>query len=327
MCEISIIIPVFNTERYIEKCFQSAIHQTFKSIEIIIIDDGSTDKSLEIINLFKKKYSFINVIVQKNSGQGEARNNGIKRARGRYITFLDSDDWLEDKCLEEMYSDAIKYDADIVVCNIKKVYEVNSKEICMPQFTKEELSKYDVLKEILKDDEIKSYPCAKLFKRELFIKNNIFFPKNMYYEDLAIGIKLFYYSNKVILSNYYGYYYLQRSDSTTRKISNKNVFDRLNALCMIKKFLKEKEIFIRYRKEYIRLCIFHLNLIIHQIEDCKLDISYESVIEKTSMLIECELTSKDINNSRLRKKDKLKLNIFLANRKIYTKYMDFKKKR
>lgn len=317
MYSLSVIIPVYNTEQYIERCIESLINQTLNDIEIIIIDDGSTDKSLEIINSFKEKYSHMRVITQSNSGQGSARNAGINIAKGKYITFVDSDDWLEDRCLEELYSIAVNSEADIVICNMKKVYDNYCRYDEMPPFTKERLTRHEGIEEILKDKEIKSYPCAKLFRRELFVKNNILFPENMYYEDLAIGIQLFYFSNKVVLDNYYGYYYLQRDDSSTRRISCRNVTDRLKALYMIKNFLSEKKIFIKYKKEFTRLCIFHMNLIINQIEDWKLDICYEEIVDEVSRLIESNLTYKIINDSRLSRKNKIKIKLLIYNRKIY----------
>ena len=117
--KISIIIPAYNVEKYIGECLLSIIKQTFKELEIIIINDGSTDRTEEIIKLFKKDKRIV-IINQKNKKQGGARNTGLKIAKGEYIGFIDSDDWIEHNYYEELYKAILKYNADIAVTNILK---------------------------------------------------------------------------------------------------------------------------------------------------------------------------------------------------------------
>ena len=118
---ISIIIPVYNVEKYLRECLDSLLNQTFQDFEIICVDDGSTDKSLEILQEYKRKDDRFVILQQRHSGAGSARNNGIRLAEGKYIQFLDADDYFEPTLLEEMYNHAEKFDADLTVCSSRKV--------------------------------------------------------------------------------------------------------------------------------------------------------------------------------------------------------------
>lgn len=121
--EISIIIPVYNVENYLRQCLDSILNQTFQDFEIICVDDGSTDKSLEILEEYKKKDDRFVILRQNHLGAGAARNLGLKSAKGKYVQFLDSDDYFEKDMLEELYKRAIKYNSDMVVCSSRKVDE------------------------------------------------------------------------------------------------------------------------------------------------------------------------------------------------------------
>ena len=132
---ISIIIPVYNVEKYLRECLDSILNQTFQNFEIICVDDGSTDKSLEILQEYKRKDDRFVILQQRYSGAGSARNNGIRLAEGKYIQFLDSDDYFEPTLLEEMYNHAEKFNADLTVCSSRKVDdEGNITETGSPNF-------------------------------------------------------------------------------------------------------------------------------------------------------------------------------------------------
>ena len=118
MPKVSIIIPVFNAEKYLEKCLDSLVNQTLEDIEIICIDDGSTDNSLEILKTYEQKDKRIKVLQQTNKKQGAARNYGIREAIGEYIGFVDSDDWAELDMFEKLYNKAISTDSDITMCKV-----------------------------------------------------------------------------------------------------------------------------------------------------------------------------------------------------------------
>ena len=121
MVAISIVIPVYNIEKYLKECLDSLVNQTFKDFEVICVNDGSKDKSLDILNEYAKKDSRFIVVTQENGGSGSARNNGLSRARGKYVQFLDGDDYFEPELLEKLYNLAEKYQANISVCSSRKV--------------------------------------------------------------------------------------------------------------------------------------------------------------------------------------------------------------
>ncbi|WML36801.1 glycosyltransferase family 2 protein [Clostridium sp. OS1-26] len=321
MIEVSIIIPIYNSEKYLRTCLDSLINQTFEKIEIILVNDGSKDESLKIMNEYKAKDKRIKIISQENQGQGEARNNGIKIACGKYITFVDSDDWIAEDHIENLYEMAVNNNADISVCNMVMVREKDLKNIKLEMFTIKEMIGEDAVKELLLDKQLKSYPCGKLYKKIIFIENNIFFPQKMFYEDLAIILQAFFFSNKVVFSNNYSYFYLQNSNSSTRNPNINNLWDRLKALNMIKTFFIEKNVFDKYKYNYKHLCLFHLYLLVNQIDNWNLNIKFNEVIRPILILIEEEtLSAKIINNTQLDNKIKKDLILLCKNQCLYKCY-------
>lgn len=290
--KISIIVPVYNTSKYLDKCINSLLNQVYKNYEIIIINDGSTDNSLDIIKKYKDLNSNITILEQSNSGQSVARNNAIKIAQGEYITFVDSDDWVSTNYLSDMCS-CLDYDVDILVSNISLVYD-NQKEIKLLEFPFSKLSNMEAVNEILIDQVLKSYPVGKLFKKDLFFNNQVFFPEGMLYEDLAILIKLFYYSKNVILINSYNYYYRQSVDSSTRKPNRKLIYDKIKALNLIKEFLLAKGIYNQFYQSYTSLCLFHLYIMRNQLSRWNFNDIDEYVVKNILILIEKSKISKDI---------------------------------
>ena len=163
MAKISVIIPVYNVEKYLSKCLDSVVNQTLKDIEIIVVNDGSPDNSQKIIDDYTKKYKNIKSFVKKNGGLSDARNFGIKKASGKYIAFLDSDDYVTEDMYEKMYKKAISHNFDIVVCDLNYVYDDRI------------VKAYSNIKDDttnIKNVMINIYPAAwnKIFKRELFDK-------------------------------------------------------------------------------------------------------------------------------------------------------------
>ena len=167
MPKVSVIVPVYNVENYIDKCLTSLINQTLKDIEIIIINDGSTDNSQIIINKYAKKYKRIKSYTQENKGQAAARNFGLTKSTAEYITFVDSDDYIENTMLEKLYNEIIKNDYDIIVSDIIK--ETTNGTSLFKNFW------------IIKDEMNKNFmtshmgPVARLYKRKLLIDNNFKF--------------------------------------------------------------------------------------------------------------------------------------------------------
>lgn len=255
--KVSLIIPVYNVEKYIRKCLVCAVNQTLKDIEIIVVNDGSTDKSLKIINTFKNMHPNFIVINQENMGLSAARNNGLKLARGNYVAFADSDDYFDLNFLKLLYEAVKKNDSDIGICKYKKVRDKKTRLKYKYNYQNNDYKIIDskmALKQLLMDLKIKNYAWNKIYKKELFINNNIFFPEGRYFEDLATTYKLFFHAKNIVLTYDRSYYYLQRKGSITRNFSTKHGEDIILTLDEIKTFLVENEILDDYKKEFAFLC-------------------------------------------------------------------------
>lgn len=180
---ISIIIPVYNIETYIETCIRSIISQSYRDLEIIIINDGSTDNSLNIIQQYAKIDSRIKIISKKNEGLSAARNAGIENSIGEYIMFVDGDDELEDNAIEKLFKSLKHYSSDISVGSISVIYEShsdlkNSDEI---YYSIKYKGKYKIDDQTINN--IHCSACAKLFRRDIINKQNLRFPTGLLYED------------------------------------------------------------------------------------------------------------------------------------------------
>lgn len=210
---ISIIVPVYNVKEYLEKCLDSICSQTYKNLEIILINDGSSDGSGELCDLFAQRDGRVKVIHQANAGQSAARNRGLDIAQGEYFGFVDSDDWIEPDMYEFLYRLLKENGADISICSHyrdkggKSVVKYSSDKIL--EFTRDE-----AIRALVIDKRVRNYPVDKLYKRCLF--DNIRFPLNRVYEDLAISYLVFYEADKVIMQETPKYHYVIREGSTTQ---------------------------------------------------------------------------------------------------------------
>ena len=224
---ISIIVPVYNVEKYLEKCVDSIINQTYKNLEIILVDDGSKDSSGKLCDSLKEKDGRIKVIHKQNGGLSDARNAGLKIANGKYIGFVDSDDYIAKDMYQTLYSLSKKHNADI---SIVSYYEIYGGKVISVRDTKNLViyDKIDAMKEVLIDRSIQSYAWNKLFKRELL--EDIEFPTNKNFEDIATTLLLFEKANKVVLLEDPKYYYVRRDDSIVGVKNYKTYKDYLDVI-------------------------------------------------------------------------------------------------
>ncbi len=207
---ISVIVPFYNVEKYASKCILSIISQTYKNLEIILIDDGSPDNCGKIIDEFSKKDDRIIPVHKKNGGLSDARNAGIDIAKGKYISFVDSDDYIANDMIEYMHDLIKKYDADISICGVQDVFENENIKINLQN---ERIVKYDIdesIKQLLLDKNIKNHAWDKLYKKELFA--DVRYPIGKKMEDIGTTYKLFKKSNLIVSSNQIKYFYLQRNN-------------------------------------------------------------------------------------------------------------------
>jgi len=227
MEKISVIVPIYNVEKYLEKCLTSIINQTYKNLEIILIDDGSKDNSGKIADNFDKKDSRIKVIHKENGGLSSARNIGIENASGEYIGFVDSDDYIKEDMFEVLSNLIIKYKSDI---SIVSFYEIENGKIIERQYTNEiiKMNKLDGIKQILFDEKIPNYAWNKLYKKELF--DNIRYPEGKKFEDISTAYKLVENAKNIVFKDVAEYYYVRREDSITKQKNYENYKDYVNNL-------------------------------------------------------------------------------------------------
>lgn len=225
MEKLSIIVPIYKVEKYLYKCIDSIIHQTYSNLEIILVDDGSPDHCGEICDQYAKKDSRIQVIHKENGGLSDARNAGIKVATGEFITFVDSDDSIALDMYETLMNLCTKYYADIAACNMAYVFEKNQKIISDDTYELKELTPtqaYSIMIDYY--GKLRMGVWNKIYHRSLF--QGIFFPKGQLYEDLAIMYKIIFRANKVMYLSEAKYYYLQRNDAITSQGYSEREYDR-----------------------------------------------------------------------------------------------------
>lgn len=244
MVKVSVIVPVYNVEKYLEKCLDSLINQSLKDIEIIVVNDGSPDNSQEIINKYIKKHKNIKSFIKENGGLSDTRNYGIKQASGEYLSFVDSDDYIDKTMLEKMYKKAKKDDLDIVVCNSVNVYD-SGVEVEIKNLN-------------YSDDLVKNYlisppmACTRIYKKSLFDK--IKFKKNIFYEDLELTPKLAKFTKNIGFIDEGLYYYYQRTGSIMKQNKfNTRLLDIFDVLDSNKKVLMKE-----YPEEIEYMYITHL---------------------------------------------------------------------
>lgn len=221
MIKVSIIVPVYNVEKYLRKCLNSLVNQTLQEIEIVVINDGSTDDSQIIIDEFQKNYPLkIRSFVKENGGLSDARNFGLNRAEGNYIGFVDSDDYVSTRMFEEMYDLAKKHTAEIVICNLQKVDEsgaVTQRLTQIPNLPE----KIILAQHFSLFSDISYFACNKIFHRDLFRKMR--FKKDVHFEDIQLIPQLVLRTTVIAQTQNYLYNYLERSDSISKTHTDKGL--------------------------------------------------------------------------------------------------------
>lgn len=237
MAKIDVIVPVYNVERYLEKCIDSIINQTFRDFNLLLVDDGSTDKSGEICDRYAQRYAFIRVIHKENGGASDARNRGLEESGSEYIAFLDSDDYIDVHYLEILYSILSRNHADLAVCSMRNVLDEQSGRKHFPRkaasFGKgfktggnfrekvvlpteiiskaEVISRAEAYRRILTCDDMYVCSCSKLYHRKLF--DGVRYPVGEICEDTYIINQIIENSSRIVCTRYAGYYYVRRKGS------------------------------------------------------------------------------------------------------------------
>ena len=260
--EISVIVPVYNVETWLEECLNSIAAQTLSGFEVLLINDGSTDDSLEILKQWETGDSRFKVITRDNGGLSAARNTGLEHAEGKYVVFVDSDDVIAPDYLKHLYDAAVNNQADISVCDMEYFDETGRRTFSSGgNFTVGSVTEQPEL------IAINNSACNKLFKKELL--NDLQFPEGKYYEDLATVPILLYKANRIAKVDEPLYFYRQRSGSIAHKASPK-IFDIYDAIDGLVDYLKENDVKndSTLMKEVMHLYIIHgLDLTTLRIKD------------------------------------------------------------
>lgn len=273
---ISVIVPVYNVEKYLERCVKSIAAQTYKDLEILLIDDGSTDKSGKMCDDFQQTDSRIKAFHKQNGGLSDARNYGIEHSAGEFISFVDSDDYIDEKMLETLHRLITENDADLAVCSAMDVFE--GKEVTQVKEIKEfNLNKVESYKYMLRGDGIPS-ACNKLYKRQTV--GNVRFPVGKLYEDGFFTPQILKRVEKTAVTSKPMYYYFRRADSITTKPFRKGDLDVIEAYDKCVKQVKElcpealPYAEFRYRNAYFNV----LDKMLMR-DDCKEIPEYKQVIK------------------------------------------------
>ena len=309
MSKVSIIVPVFNTSYKLIKCIDSLVNQSIKDIEIIIINDGSTDNSEQIINQYKEKYGeIISYYSKKNEGVAKTRNFGIQKAKSDYILFVDSDDYIDTKLVETLLP-YINKDIDMIKFKLQRVNEKNEiiEKVDGPVF--ERMSGQEAFNILYSEDVLLDSPCVYLMKKELFKKNNFEFKKT-YHEDFGLIPLVLLTAKSIVSIPNYLYSYVQSQNSLMRNEDYKKTLQKMddvlfhydNAMEKIKEMSLNKTTLENFK-------IYYTNAIILKIENLKdADKSkYINEIKKRKMYKNIKIR----NFKQLIKRELLRFNIRL----------------
>ena len=248
---VSIIVPIYNVDKYLNKCLESLVNQTYKNIEIILVNDGSTDNSQKIIEQYVSKYpNLIKSYKKENGGLSDARNYGFKKAKGKYLAFIDSDDYVTENYVEKLYKSIKENSSDLAICNYYNVKE-NKYIVSKNYITQSPCSIFD--------DKLQLFnACAvwnKMFSKNTLCKNNFLFDKGVIYEDLRFILKCYTKIKKISYVEDPLYYYIIRNGSIMNSINIKKNEDILKGFDNVIKYYQKEDIYDEFKEEIEFLAI------------------------------------------------------------------------
>ena len=293
--KISIIVPIYNVENYLDKCIKSIINQSFKNLEIILVDDGSPDNCPAICDEWAKKDNRIKVIHKENGGLSDARNAGLAVATGEYIAFVDSDDYIEADIYKKLLSVALNNKCDIVSCKLRMVYE-NDKNFVTKDDSEDIIiySTEDAMSALI-DDKIRQVVWNKLYKADII--KNIPFDVGKHHEDEFWSYKAIGNATKIATIDYTGYNYLQRSGSIMGNGYSLKRLDAVEAKCLRQEYL-DNNVPVLSQQGLINLiftCIYHGQLSLKYLDkkDKKIALNkLKKIIKKIFSVLSFDILSK-----------------------------------
>ena len=247
---ISLVIPIYNAERFLGECLASLAKQTFRDFEVIAVNDGSTDGSLALLRRLEKEYGFLRVIDQENGGVSAARNNGMAAARGEYLGFVDADDYVSPRYLERLYRTCVETGAEIACCYY--FYKFDAPEFLWeyPFRCHGVFNRTEAMNLLLHDTQMQGLMWNKLFLRSLFTEHNVTFPAMNCLEDMIAMHRLFPYINRLAVIDEPLYYYRKHGASALSRITPSKINDFTKAMVLVREMLEEEGRFGQYERSY-----------------------------------------------------------------------------
>ena len=317
MCEISVIIPVYNVEEYLNECMDSILNQSINDIEVICVNDGSTDSSLDILKQYSDKEDRIKIINQENRGLGAARNAGLKNSKGKYIYFIDSDDYIEQDTLEKLYCSAISNSSDIVLFKFQNVDDAHNVQRRGVEFKIDRIfgdidysnfsfTYMDVKKHVLNTA---FSACLKLYKKEFIDSIDFTFPEGLSFEDVPVHARVMLEAERIsfVNENLYNYRYNPKSITTS---SAKN-FDIFKVIDMVEDYLLEKGYFDEFENEFV---LFKVSQTLTYLNREKSETFFKKTKEEFEKIT--------INDDNLLSKSKINSFNLILNSNNYFEYID-----
>lgn len=250
--KVSIIVPIYNVEQYLRECIDSLVHQTYQNIEILLVHDGSKDRSDLIMEEYKQKYPHIvKTFYKENGGLADARNYGLQYATGDYVCFVDSDDYVDTAMVEELLKKATETGADVVIADLTFYYEDHSR----PSFVSKALNTsfgVDIHKAVFMSA---MYACSKIYRRSLFTEHQLQYPKGLWYEDIPVTSMIFALADKIAYLDKPLYFYRQREGSIMNSKYDPRMYHIFDILDLAKENVLKTGKLQQYQKEFEYLII------------------------------------------------------------------------
>lgn len=257
--KVSVIVPVFNSEAYLEKCLDSILSQTLDGVEVIVVDDGSTDASAEILAGYAAQQAALKVIRQSNSGLGAARNRGLEEASGEFISFVDSDDYVHPAMLQRMLEAVRREQSDVCICQFQQVDE--QEDVLETSNFPRPVTSDQCFRLILSSIE-SSMACNKLIRRDLLLENGVRFPVGLLHEDVPTMYQIFHFTRSVSVVDEPLYFWVRREGTLSKSISPKHALDLMWGFALTRDFLRKHGLLETYRAEFFRRVVhFSVGLI------------------------------------------------------------------
>ena len=280
MPKISVIVPVYNVEKYLYKCLDSIINQTYKDLEIIVVNDGSTDASQIIIDKYKQMYpNIIRCFTRQNGGLSDARNFGIQQAKGTYLAFIDGDDYIDLELFNQLQNE-IASEIDLIKFKLVKVNAQHKEieKIDGPVFTSK--NGEDAFNTLVFKEKLLEPACIYLYKKDLLLKNKFQYAKNKYHEDFGLTPLIIVTANTVSSKDVYGYYYVQTDNSITRNTDYNKAYKRAKDLLFHYDNMLNQNIITSLKKETVsNLKQYYTNAILSVVKSLHKDDKSKYVLE------------------------------------------------